>query len=143
MSTSFSAVVVIGMRLLGSRRWKSVREEAEPHAHENAPGANYCSQCGLKLRTKTIKIPWDKGKENGWYESLFGYELVYPQSEGEPKHVIVVAETVGRVDSEDGIALLSRVDFAHIRAAMESKLMPHGLWSEGEFGAWLVNTTAW
>ena len=149
MSFTYSAEVVVGMRLPSSRLWKESRHVPSQchHKHTNQIGAKFCSECGLRLTTKTVNTPWP-GQSHTTTGKLFGFPIVWIRY-GESDGVILCAAQLARVSMDEIVSIdemiekLTDVDVEHLKRGMIEKLEPHGLWDSSEFGTWLVNSSCW
>ena len=141
MSVSYSAEVIVGMRLPFERLWKESHDEPAKcsRGHTNAIGSKFCSECGSMLTMKTVRTPWP-GQSPIDTEKLFGFPVVW-MGDGESDGVVLCAAQLAHVNMDEMIEKLTDVDVEHLKRRMIEKLEPHGLWDPNAFGTWLVNTS--
>ena len=135
MSTTYTAIVVVGCKMPKDKVTSGGNVRGCNCEVFEVEGVNFCSNCGQPfwVEKTTCAIKYDPKLG---YESLHGLRVFDREYDD---HILVAGlHTHGGYsdDIKDSDRLDKTIDLALVKKTIKRTLEPHCLWNEGEFGIW-------
>jgi hypothetical protein len=135
MGVDYTAYAVIGVEIDPT---KLTRPKVVPHdEHPVPPGARFCPECGAPATINVLELiegyDDDADRDDQFYQEVTGYPLVRNDKTD------VVGGLIAEVNDWKHTTRFVRLgDLERLKAEMQAKLEPMGLWDESKFGLYAL-----